>query len=86
MLQSTWVVIGRSTRNPALELSLIWSVCFHLVLVHVGVVTMFLFSATSSERTFLVVLIIECISVLGTDGDSPEVKKKGAFCLAKQSN
>ena len=32
MMQSTWVVSGRSTRNPALELSLIWSVCSHLVL------------------------------------------------------
>ena len=32
MLQSTWVVSGRSTRNPALELSLIWSVCSRLVL------------------------------------------------------
>ena len=31
-MQSTWVVIGRSTRNPALELSLIWSVCSRLVL------------------------------------------------------
>ena len=32
MMQSTWVVSGRSTRNPALELSLIWSVCSRLVL------------------------------------------------------
>ena len=76
MMQSTWVVSGRSTRNPALELSLIWSVCSHLMLVHVGVVTMFLFSAPSSERTSLVGLIIECTSVLGTDGDSSVVKRK----------
>ena len=32
-LQSTWVVSGRMTRNPALELSLIWSVCSRLVLI-----------------------------------------------------
>ena len=34
------------------------------------------FSAPSSERTFLVGLIIECTSVLGTDGDSSIVKRK----------
>ena len=38
--------------------------------------TMFLFSAPSSERTSLVGLIIECTSVLGTDGDSSVVKRK----------
>ena len=76
MLQSTWVVIGRSTRNPALELSLIWSVCSHLVLCSCWCCDNVSFSAPSSERTFLVGFIIECTSVLGTDGDSSIVKRK----------
>ena len=76
MMQSTWVVSGRSTRNPALELSLIWSVCSHLVLCSCWCCDNVLFSAPSSERTSLVGLMIECTSFLGTDGDSSIVKRK----------
>ena len=57
MMQSTWVVSGRSTRNPALELSLIWSVCFLWCFVKCCGVTIFFFSFWPQRRS---TLLYEC--------------------------
>ena len=76
MMQSTWVVSGRMTRNPALELSLIWSVCSRLVLYFMLVVWQCSLSASTQRGSTLLHDFSVCFSLSGTDGDSSKVERK----------
>ena len=73
MMQSTWVVSGRSTRNPALELSLIWSVCSRWCFVKMLVVCSF-----HLQRGSTLLHDLNCLHFpfLGTAGDSSKVERK----------
>ena len=73
MMQSTWVVSGRMTRDPALELSLIWSVCSRWCFVKMLVVCSF-----HLQRGSTLLHDSNCLHFpfLGTAGDSSKIERK----------
>ena len=75
-MQSTWVVNGRMTGDPALELSPIWSVCFHWCFVKCCGVTISLSASDLRDDLPCYVNVIMCnFSVLGTAGDPWKVQR-----------